>query len=109
MNGEQCADCTADATATLGAVAYCTECREAIRATIRARAFLDESGIGNGVPGLPRPEFGSGYADLTCSNTACAYEWLGRRGEQCGKCATRHEAMQATPKRPTPVHDLKAG
>ncbi len=81
-----CTTCDADATVTLGALSYCSPCREVIRDEIRARVIGDESGIGWAVlAGRHRPDFGAGAVDAECSR--CGATWVADvLGESCGWC-----------------------
>lgn len=100
-------DCKGLAHGLIGTRAYCHSCGADLLDAIDRRAIRDESAhaLGHGAPTLPRPDVGPEWHELACP--ICATEWLGRAGEYCGRCATRHNEI--ADQRPTPNHDTKAG
>jgi hypothetical protein len=75
--GELCA-CGVTAVRTLGTIAYCAECVEAILRPLMAS---------RGIPVQPRADWGDQWFDVQCRT--CEATWVGHDGEACAYCAAR--------------------
>lgn len=105
--GMHCSEqCGEPAHGLIGTRAYCYRCGADLLDQIDQRVIHDESAhaLGHGTPKLVRPDVGIGWWELECP--ICATEWLGRAGEYCGRCATRHNEIARTHQ--TPTHNSKA-
>lgn len=77
--GEPCA-CGVEAVRTLGTIAYCGDCVEAILRPLMAS---------RGIAIAPYPEYGDGWYELRCRT--CEAGWVGLDGDRCAWCATREQ------------------
>jgi hypothetical protein len=75
--GELCV-CGVTAVRTLGTIAYCAECVEAILRPLMAS---------RGIPVQPRVDWGDQWFDVQCRT--CETTWVGTDGEACAYCARR--------------------
>lgn len=89
-----CVRCPEPATATIGVEHYCPQHHAEVLDPIRARVIhpIDLDGHGHQT-GPRRPDWGPGWADLTC--TTCAATWTGPIGEPCWWCEQRNRYMVA--------------
>jgi hypothetical protein len=78
--GELC-KCGTVAVRTLGTIAYCGDCVEAILRPLMAS---------RGVAIAPYPEYGPGWYELKCRT--CEAGWVGIDGDACSWCAIREAA-----------------
>jgi hypothetical protein len=79
--------CTKVTTTRVARIAYCDSCAEELLGGIRARVIGNESGSGYGRELRPRPDWGDGWADMSCS--VCDAGWTGRPGSPCRWCQGR--------------------
>jgi hypothetical protein len=77
--GEPCA-CGVTAIRTLGTIAYCETCADALLRPLMAS---------RGIAIAPRPDWGDGWCELKCRT--CEAGWVGIDGDACSWCAIREQ------------------
>jgi len=83
--------CGAEATRTLGRFPHCEDCADDV--IERCRMLSAPEGVGVGVPGLARSEYGRRAFDLRCS--LCGAGWVGAAFEPCWWCERALARLQA--------------
>lgn len=94
MTGAVC-KCGAPADLRRGTSDLCNDCWGDILESFSAAAWNPLFGFGVQV-GQLAPEHGEGFAHLRCSSLRCSATWVGRCGEACGYCPTRHHVAADT-------------